>query len=69
MLNTKRLELVPLLPYRLRWWAENLPALEQELRCTYRAEPLESIFLTIVKGQLEITEKIRTIIYGIAFGS
>ena len=40
MLNTKRLELEPLLPYQLRWWAENLPALEQELRCTYRAEPL-----------------------------
>lgn len=57
ILNTKRLELVPLLPYQLRRWAEDLPALEQDQKCTYRAEPLEGLFLTIVKGQLEITEK------------
>lgn len=57
ILNTKRLELVPLLPYQLKWWAENLLTLEQELKCTYRAEPLKSRFLTIVKEQLEITEK------------
>lgn len=57
ILNTKRLELVPLLPYQLKWWAENLLTLEQELKCTYRAEALKSRFLTIVKEQLEITEK------------
>lgn len=57
ILNTKRLELVLLLPYQLKWWAENLLTLEQELKCTYRAEPLKSRFLTIVKEQLEITEK------------
>lgn len=57
ILETKRLELLPLLPHQLRKWTEDLPALEQELKCIYRAEPLEGLFLTIVKGQLEITEQ------------
>lgn len=57
ILKTERLELLPLLPCQLRKWTEDLPALEQELKCVYRAEQMESLFLIIVKGQLEITEK------------
>lgn len=57
IVETERLELVPLLPLQLRKWTEDLPALEQELKCVYRAEPMEGLFFTIVKEQLEITEK------------
>lgn len=57
ILKTERLELVPLLPRQLRLWVEDMPGLEKELKCTYQAEPLEGLFLEIVKGQLEKTEK------------
>ena len=56
-LKTQRLELIPLLPYQLRAWVEDRNALERELDCTYQAEPLEGVFLEIVKGQLAITEQ------------
>ena len=56
ILMTERLELVPLNARRLRLWVENMPALERELNCTYRAEPLQGIFLDIVRKQLTITE-------------
>lgn len=56
-LKTERLELIPLLPYQLRAWVEDRKALERELDCTYQAEPLEGVFLEIVKGQLAITEQ------------
>lgn len=57
ILKTERLELVPLLPCQLRLWVENIPNLEKELKCSYQAEPMEGIFLEIVKGQLEKAEK------------
>ena len=57
MLETERLELVPLTPDQLRLWVEDIPALEQGLKCYYQAEPMEGPFLEIVKGQLEITQK------------
>ena len=37
-------------------WIEETGALERELHCRYRAEPLEGEFLDIVKGQLPIVE-------------
>lgn len=58
-LETKRLELVPLLPYQLRLWVEDIPALERGLRCSYQSEPMEGVFLEIVKNQLAVTEKNR----------
>lgn len=56
MLETERLELHPLKVDELQLWIENLPKLEKLLSCSYEAEPLEGIFLEIVKGQLEITK-------------
>ncbi|MEA4966031.1 MAG: GNAT family N-acetyltransferase [Oscillospiraceae bacterium] len=55
--ETERLELLPLDVRLLRLWAEDLPALEQELSCSYQAEPMEGCFLEIVKGQLAATER------------
>lgn len=57
ILKTERLELVPLLPDQLKLWVEDTPKLEKDLKCSYQAEPMEGIFLDIVKGQLEKTEK------------
>jgi ribosomal-protein-alanine N-acetyltransferase len=56
-LETERLELIPLLPHQLKFWVEDIASLERELKCIYRGEPLEGLFLEIVKGQLEITER------------
>ena len=55
MIETERLHLIPLTANQLKLWIEDIPALEKELNCTYRAEPMEGIFLDIVKGQLKIT--------------
>ena len=56
ILMTERLELVPLNARRLKLWIDDLPTLEKELNCSYRAEPLEGSFLDIVKKQLTITQ-------------
>lgn len=55
MIETERLQLIPLTAHQLKLWIEDIPALEEELNCIYRAEPMEGIFLNIVKGQLNIT--------------
>ena len=57
ILETQRLELVPLTLHQLKLWVENILVLERELNCIYKAEPMEGFFLDIVKGQLEITQK------------
>lgn len=57
MIETERLELVPLTPAFLKLWIEDITELERELDCRYQAEPMEGFFLDIVKGQLEKTEK------------
>lgn len=54
-LETERLFLVPLSARQMWLWAENIPALEKEMNCKYRAEPMEDMFLEIVKGQAEKT--------------
>ncbi len=56
-LSTERLELIVLSSQQLKLLAENLSALEKALDCHYAAEPLEGIFLQIVKGQIEPTAK------------
>lgn len=55
--ETERLELHALDAAQLRLWVEDIPALERELCCSYRAEPMEGMFLEIVKGQLAETER------------
>ena len=56
---TERLELLPLTPHQLKLWIEDIPTLENELDCSYKAEPMEGFFLDIVKGQHETTRKDR----------
>ena len=56
-IDKKRLYLIPLTVGQLRKLTEDINALEKELNCTYKAEPMEGFFLDIVKGQLAITEK------------
>ena len=55
-IETERLCLIPLTARQLRLWLENIQTLENELKCVYRAEPLEGFFKDIVSGQLDITE-------------
>lgn len=57
MIETERLEIYPLNAMQLKLWTEDIEALEKELHCFYKAEPMEGFFLEIVKGQLAITEK------------
>lgn len=52
IIDTERLELVPLTPYQLKLWIDDIARLEKELGCSYEAEALEGVFLEIVKGQL-----------------
>lgn len=54
-LETDRLLLVPLTAKQMWLWVRDLPTLEQELDCCYRAEPMEGVFLEIVRGQAEKT--------------
>ncbi|MFT3983038.1 MAG: GNAT family N-acetyltransferase [Lachnospiraceae bacterium] len=55
-IQTERLELIPLTPDQLKLWIENIDALEKELNCSYKAEPMEGVFLDIVKSQSEKTQ-------------
>jgi ribosomal-protein-alanine N-acetyltransferase len=55
-IETKRLGLIPLTSHQLKLWVKDIPALEKELNCIYKAEPMEGVFLSIVKGQYEITK-------------
>lgn len=57
LIQTERLELIPLTWQQLRLWIEDIKALNEELGCSYQAEPMEGFFLEIVKGQLEITKR------------
>ena len=51
MIETERLELIPLKLKQLRSWVDNLCELENELVCSYKAELMNGFFLDIVKGQ------------------
>lgn len=57
IINTQRLEITPLNPRQLKLWAADISSLENELACSYQAEPLTGSFLDIVEGQVKITEK------------
>lgn len=57
MIETERLELIPLTPSQLKLWIEDVSVLEQELNCSYRGQSMKGFFGDIVKGQLEKTQK------------
>lgn len=57
MIETERLQLIPLTPDQLWLWVTDVAELESELGVVYDAEPMEGIFLKIVEGQCAITEK------------
>jgi Acetyltransferases, including N-acetylases of ribosomal proteins len=55
MIETNRLYIVPLTAEQFRWWIDDISFLEKNLNCIYQAEPLEGVFLDILRSQLEIT--------------
>ncbi len=55
-IESERLRLLALTARQLQLWVENTPALEDELGCRYGGEPLDGVFLDIVKGQVAKTE-------------
>lgn len=57
LIQTERLELIPLTLNQLKLWIEDISQLEKELDCSYKAESMEGFFLEVVKGQYEITQK------------
>ena len=57
MIETYRLQIMPLKAYQLKLLVEDMSSLEKELNCKYCAEPLEREFLDIVKNQIKKTEK------------
>ncbi len=52
-IETERLILFPLTSRQVRLWVDDVSALENELRCSYRAEPAEGVFGEIVRGQAD----------------
>jgi len=56
IIETDRLQIMPLKAYQLKLLVEDMSLLEKELNCTYCAEPLDGEFLDIVKVQTIKTE-------------
>lgn len=57
IIETNRLQLVPLTPGNINLWISDIKKLEEELNCKYIAEPMEGFFKEIVKGQAKITNE------------
>lgn len=57
IIQTKRLELLPLNAKQLELLITNLAELEKQLNFSYQAEPLNGFFLTILQKQLEAIKK------------
>jgi RimJ/RimL family protein N-acetyltransferase len=57
MIETNRLELIPLPPNALKLCVENLAELEKEMNCSYQGEPLEGYLLAIIKSQLDLVQR------------
>ncbi|NCB74617.1 MAG: N-acetyltransferase [Clostridia bacterium] len=55
--ETERLELHALNAAQMRLWLNDIPALERELKCSYKAEAIEGFFRKIVEGQTVLTEE------------
>ena len=52
-IETERLFLVALTVEQIRLWTQNIPALEEAMRCRYQAEPMEGAFIKVVEKQAE----------------
>ena len=57
ILQTERLELILLKPHQIKLWFKDISSLEKELNCSYKGEPMEGVFLDIVKKQYEAARK------------
>lgn len=57
IIETERLQLVPLTPKNINLWISDIKRLEEELNCKYLAEPMEGFFKEIVKGQAKIANE------------
>lgn len=57
MIETNRLELIPLTPNALKLCVENIAELEKEMNCSYQGEPLEGYLLAIIKSQLDLVQR------------
>lgn len=57
MIETNRLELIPLTPNALKLCVENITGLEKEMNCSYQGEPLEGYLLAIIKSQLDLVQR------------
>lgn len=53
IIETERLELVPLNLNQLKLWMGEMSALEKELNCTYKGQPLVGFILDNVVEQVE----------------
>ncbi|MDR2533536.1 MAG: GNAT family N-acetyltransferase [Tannerellaceae bacterium] len=51
-LETHRLQIVPLTARQLRLWTEDISALEKELNCLYKAEPMDEELKLTVQWQI-----------------
>jgi len=58
-LETKRLRIFPVTPEQLRLWLDDLPALERELGCPYKSEPLWDDAVRAARRQLAAAERDR----------
>lgn len=56
-IETERLNIIALTPNQLQQWTYNIKELENELLCTYKAQPMEGLFREIVCGQVEKAKK------------
>ena len=50
-LEAERLALVPLTAKQLDLWLENVKALEDELNCSYRGEPVQGRFVDFIRAR------------------
>lgn len=56
-IETERLNIIALTPDQLQLWTYNIKELEEELLCSYKAEPMEGLFREIVCGQVKKAQK------------
>jgi len=55
-LEGKRIELIPLTARQLTLWVDNIKALEAELDCIYRGEPVMGSFIDFVRSKASMAE-------------
>ena len=58
-IETERLNIIALTPDQLQLWTYSIKELEEELLCSYKAEPMEGLFREIVCGQVKSSKRPR----------